>query len=413
MLRLLSWLISGVTLLVAAALLVVVLAVDDVPLAGQAEALPLETMQRAQALLRANDPRKLRQGEVRQTWILAGDLQALLGFVASKGVPGHVGLNLYEGGAEIRYTRPLGDSHFLNVTARLADENGQAALVETRIGQIPVPAALMSSLIETYLQRQRLGEELAPLRNAIETVHFEEGRLQLRYRWQPGLTETARALALTPIDRERLSQAHLRLVNRISEIPASNRASIADVLGPLLQEAGQRHTGTQRSDAYRDILLVTALQLSGRNVSALLPEARQWPRPRPLTLTLQGREDLAQHFVISAALAAWAGEPLASAVGVYKEVEDALKGSGFSFADLAADKAGTRLGEMILGNPDRLAAALAAGLTDAALLPPVSDLPESMTQVEFQRRFGGVDAPAYRKMNDEIDRRIAALALFR
>jgi hypothetical protein len=36
-----------------------------------------------------------------------------------------------------------------------------------------------------------------------------------------------------------------------------------------------------------------------------------------------------------------------------------------------------------------------------------------MMSGEFQRRFGGVGAPAYQRMSDEIDRRIAALALFR
>ena len=81
--------------------------------------------------------------------------------------------------------------------------------------------------------------------------------------------------------------------------------------------------------------------------------------------------------------------------------------------DLAADKAGTRLGELAVRDPERLAAAVAAGLTDSALLPSIHGLPESMQSAEFQRRFGGVGGPAYTRMSDEIDRRIAAMALFR
>jgi hypothetical protein len=41
------------------------------------------------------------------------------------------------------------------------------------------------------------------------------------------------------------------------------------------------------------------------------------------------------------------------------------------------------------------------------------DLPESMPEAEFKRRFGGVDAPAYNRMIAEIDGRIAALPAYR
>ena len=56
---------------------------------------------------------------------------------------------------------------------------------------------------------------------------------------------------------------------------------------------------------------------------------------------------------------------------------------------------------------------LAQGLSDADLLPKVSDLPEDLQAAEFQKRFGGVDGPGYKKMATEIERRIAALGLYR
>jgi hypothetical protein len=46
-------------------------------------------------------------------------------------------------------------------------------------------------------------------------------------------------------------------------------------------------------------------------------------------------------------------------------------------------------------------------------MPATRDLPEFMPEAEFKRRFGGIDAPAYKKMVAEIDRRIAALPLYR
>jgi hypothetical protein len=131
-------------------------------------------------------------------------------------------------------------------------------------------------------------------------------------------------------------------------------------------------------------------------------------------VTLLGREDFTLHFLISAVIAAEAGTPLADAVGLWKELADARRGgSGFSFDDIAADRAGTRLGEVAVRDAERLQARLAAGVVESDLMPPVADLPEFLPEAEFIARFGGIGAPAYQRMIEDIDARIAALALLR
>jgi hypothetical protein len=118
--------------------------------------------------------------------------------------------------------------------------------------------------------------------------------------------------------------------------------------------------------------------------------------------------------MISAALSANTGGPFADAVGIYKEVADARGGSGFSFNDIAADRAGSRLGELAEGRDSarRLQARLSVPLTERVLMPDTRDLPEFMPEAEFMRRFGGVGAPAYARMMADIDARIAALPLY-
>jgi hypothetical protein len=133
-------------------------------------------------------------------------------------------------------------------------------------------------------------------------------------------------------------------------------------------------------------------------------------------VTLNRRDDFPKHFMISAALAADAGGPLADAVGLYKEVEDSRGGSGFSFNDVAADRAGTRFGERAAASPvsaRKLQQRLSAGVRERDLMPATEDLPEFMPEGEFKRRFGGIGAPAYKQMMAEIERRIASLALYR
>ena len=138
--------------------------------------------------------------------------------------------------------------------------------------------------------------------------------------------------------------------------------------------------------------------------------------PRACSVTLAGRHDSAQHYSISAALAATAGSPFADAVGLYKELEDSQGGSGFSFNDLAADRAGTRFGELATANPAgaHKAQSLArAAFAEAVIFPNVKDLPEDMRQEEFQRRFGGTGGTAYSRLAAEIEQRVGALAMFR
>jgi hypothetical protein len=97
---------------------------------------------------------------------------------------------------------------------------------------------------------------------------------------------------------------------------------------------------------------------------------------------------------------------------LYKEIEDSRHGSGFSFNDIAADRAGTKFGEQAVArkaSARKLQHRILSGLDDGDLMPAWSDLPEFMPEAEFKRRFGGIDAPAYRKMMQKIEQRVAAL----
>src|SRR6185369_17651347 len=62
--------------------------------------------------------------------------------------------------------------------------------------------------------------------------------------------------------------------------------------------------------------------------------------------TLRGREDWARHYCLSAALAVVESPFMSDAGGIIKEELDALaRGSGFSFGDLTADRAGVRFAQ--------------------------------------------------------------------
>lgn len=406
MLRLFTWLVACALAAVVALAALLFQAVDTTPLVPPPAELSAASFKRVKGILRANDPRYLPPGASREVRIAGPELQALLDFAARHGLPGRAAIQLREGGAELRYTWPLpaglAPGQHLNASAALAADGRIDVL---QLGRVALPGALVTFALDAGLRVSAFAPEFAQLKRSVSRVRLAPDALRLTYTWQPELLASARALALTPIEQEGLAAAHERLVdvmNRVGE--GRRRVDIAEVLGPLLLEAGgQAH-------AYRNALLVIAAQLSGKNIALLVPTIQR--QPRPLILTLQGRHDLAQHFAISAALAAWAGEPLANTVGLDKEVDDARGGSGFSFADLAADRAGTRFGELAVRQPARLAAALAGGLGSEAIMPATDGLPEPMQTDEFRRRFGRVGSAAYQQVADDIEQRIAALALF-
>jgi hypothetical protein len=105
----------------------------------------------------------------------------------------------------------------------------------------------------------------------------------------------------------------------------------------------------------------------------------------------------------------------ADAVGLFKEWQDSQGGSGFSFVDLAADRAGTRLGEQAVASPElarKVQQRLAEGLRDQDLLPPLLDLPEGLSERHFEERFGGIDGEPYLQMRAAIELRLDTLPLY-
>ena len=58
-------------------------------------------------------------------------------------------------------------------------------------------------------------------------------------------------------------------------------------------------------------------------------------------------------------------------------------------------------------------AAMRNDFLDKHLLPEVADLPESLHQPEFTRRFDSPDSPQFKALAAEIERRLDTLPLYR
>jgi hypothetical protein len=198
----------------------------------------------------------------------------------------------------------------------------------------------------------------------------------------------------------RAYQEHLVALSRQAE---AQEVSLATLLQPMFALAAARSASDADAVAEnRAVLLTLGLFANHRLPKLVMPGARDWPRPRPLQVTLQSRHDLALHFIVSAVIAAQAGTPLADAAGLWKELADARRGgSGFSFNELATRE------------PRRLQAFMAESRTESDFMPIVSDLPEFLPEAKFVALYGGVEGDGYRRVLADIEARIDALALWR
>lgn len=126
--------------------------------------------------------------------------------------------------------------------------------------------------------------------------------------------------------------------------------------------------------------------------------------------TMRGRNDLARHFLISAHLTAAVGSQAARGVGVAKELFD-TQGSGFSFADMAANRAGIQFATAVITRRVSLDA-IADQFSVEAYLPQLEELGEGLNSSQFSRQFGGVTDPRYRRQIEQIEAAILALPAY-
>lgn len=407
--RILKWLTIILLLPPTLAAALILFATDPQALVDRGEAISPASVAQAKHLLAANDPRRQQAGEMRTVAIPAALIDEGFNYAAGRYLHGRGALALIDDAGEVRLTLPLPGNRFLNLRALTHTVDGKLRIVDARLGSLPLPPAILEFAISKMVAALGFEREWQLAGNAIQHIAFKPAPalVLVTYIWEPGILERARAVALSAEDIERLRQGRRALAALFAHRAPGSQIPLSDVLAAMLPISGD--TAKQG----RASLLVLTSYLADKDLAALVPEAKHWPRVRWVNITLTRRHDLAQHFVISAALAAWAGEPVADAIGLYKELEDARHGSGFSFIDLAADRAGTRFGETLLKSPGKLLEASQKGWSDQNLLPAVSDLPEDLHAPEFRRRFANHESPQFKAMAQEIERRLDSLPLYR
>lgn len=307
---------------------------------------------------------------------------------------------------------------YVNITFRLGNMEGNElpTITKFKAGKLLLPARLAAFVIDTIIQHSSLNEYFILATRPIKAVKIDAEKLTITYYPNKDTLIQARNFLTHTGDNATLNIYQQKLAEIVAKHDPEWRLSLAELLRPLFELAYQRSTLETAIDENRVVISTINDYVNKKEAKKLLAIPESAPATEQhYSAFLYKRIDLAQHFIGSAALTASVNKQAAQIAGEEKELSDAHGGSGFSFIDLAADKAGTRFGEMATSSPEnaRKMQRAMAGIKDYSdFMPDPRDLPEHMNEVDFKQRFESINSPLYQEISKQIDARISATPIY-
>lgn len=316
---------------------------------------------------------------------------------------------------------PLGRYINFQGSYRLGIENGNVTFrpVQLRIGRLKIPTIFLGSLGDYAVTTARSDNRANSVISSIDRLRFTDQRMEAVYNSENLRRELKRLfhyhLGETPAVVDATS-IHLRhLVESAADLPGGDQQFSAFLRTSFTFARERCSEGKDPVVENRAAILALAIVLGHRRMEALIGdvtddglkvEAEKYRG----SVTLRGRRDWARHFFVSAGLALTFNSGLSNSAGLFKEEADSSEGgSGFSFPDLLADRAGTRFAVAATRDREsakRMQELLANRFSIDDIFPPAGDLPDGIGDTTFQQEFGGVDGEKYNQVLAEIERRL-------
>ncbi|MCX2980852.1 hypothetical protein EYC98_08185 [Halieaceae bacterium IMCC14734] len=378
---------------------------------------------RIKMLVKLHDPRRLRDGQVHRVSVNERDVNLMLASMLPFQERQRMAVMLSSGQADVLYTGLVAANDFgsyVNIALHLEQVGAVLQVKEVYLGDAKVPGWLLNpviGLIDSIL-KQRVVEYRGAM-ESLRTVRVAQGRAEMVFQWEQALADKiqdrGRDFLLPPAERKRIL-AYYRRISELSSDLSGTPASLTQLLQPLFSLASERSANNgEYAEENRAVILALGLLVSGSSARHLSDHPEQLPPPpKRMKLRLHRRGDLAKHFVVSGAIAAAGGKGLADAIGVAKELDDSRGGTGFSFADLLADRSGVVLVERATGSQARQVQQrmAAQGLVEQDYMPSITLLPEGLMELEFKSNYKDLDSASYALVEDEIERRIGSLSVY-
>ncbi len=321
--------------------------------------------------------------------------------------------------------------NYINLHLGVLPSDRGLRLQRVRVGKvyIPGPIALHGG---RWVADVVCGDRFASLLvHAVQSVHFDKKEATVHVRPIPDLkSRIVRVKRRFDFLRDSVAllgdpllvrEYYATLIEIDQNWPEKKAYSLAPFIASLFDVAQKK--GGSPTEQNQAALLALAMfygdEIIGSFVGPVKTDEMKQYRRKRRRVCLKDRTDLRLHFLISAGLKIMSDRGISHAIGEFKELMDARAGgSGFSFVDLAADRAGVRFAEAATAT-EAEALHLQQELTgrdplkEELFFPDIKDLPEGITQAEFERIYRNVESAEYKALVMEIDQCIARLPLYR
>jgi len=433
------WLLPKIALLTLLLVLcsgiILWLIVEEKPLPFEAARVSSAEKRRLVHLIRSKSPRSLTEGQTHTLHLTENDINVLLSWGLSLGSPNRkakvsliqdmaslsVSFGVATGGGKTRYLN-------LEVAGRSEVEREILNLDvnRCRLGSLEVPQwflNLVSPVVTSQLRHDRL---LKPFLDATRAIVIEPDSIAVTYG----------PLHLPPHGfREDLFGP----ASSGQEVLTSTRAQVDHLLAVVSQSPDKQPVFNEcvenafalarvRSINGRDPVIENRAAIFALGMLLGHPRVEEFLGPVHIShsnhaariilshVVLRGRSDWTKHFCVAAAITLLSDEIVSDAASLLKEELDSdIGGSGFSFSDILASRAGTTFAlwatrdeQAALAIQDRIV----RGFQIDEFFPPAADLPEGITDAELQTQYGGVGGEGYGRVIEEIERRIATCSAY-
>ena len=351
-------------------------------------------------------------------------IESLVG-VLQRAIPNFSGeVNVTPVGSTIALTfSPSSQSLFINVSALIVPGNA-LALEQINVGDIHLSGRYVLSFLEWAINTWTESEVATLALTRIEHVSMTHTDMTLRLGPLDALLAELNNVKLNlGVDEESelsvLSAYYLRYISGRELALSTSPQSLIEYLREGMARAREQSETEDDAVLHNKAVIVALAAYVGHHsvghlVGDIQPNASIAIKPKR-GATLHGRNDLARHFIISAAFQLLSEEGVSLAIGEFKELMDrGLGGSGYSFVDLAADMAGAEFAK-VATDPARakqIQTDIARIQTESQIIPPILDLPEGLSKDAFTLKYERVDSEQYVKEVEKIRQRLGETPMY-
>lgn len=386
--------------------------IDNSPLLKMHQGLNRDDIQRAKQLLHVNPDER---DQVKTVVLNEKDVNIAVNYLLNHFIENTVNIQI---GKDIVFVQIAVFvpktiwGRYLDFSFQLIQSDNSIKMKSLEIGEISIPDAAANYLIPVLARFTPLKKYWEIGISYIREIHFTPQGIQVSY--LGSIIDAAKQLAIQKHRRYPNLYLYQQQINEIvSQHDPSWRLSLTDLLQPLFLAAYQRSTNETAIRENRAVIIAVGSYIFKQELRSYLPLGLVYSKE--YQVFAYKRIDIPQHFIASALLATIDASLLSKQVGEDKELGDAEKGSGFSFIDLTADRAGTRFGQTATASPEqarKLQKIMSTAKDYSCIIPDIEGLPEQMDEQTFKARFDSVGSPIYQDMITEIDKRIDALPLY-